>query len=75
MQKTAASIVKANDVIVEGRFCLNINQPGPESESSHRSVLPQVRLLEKNTDYAVIEITCGCGSKIRLRCDYDATTA
>lgn len=75
MQKAAASILKADEVIVEGRFCLNLDPPGQKSSSEilSRSVHPQVRLVEKNPDYAVMEITCSCGSKIRIRCDYDIT--
>ncbi|MHC4748205.1 MAG: hypothetical protein ACYS18_12960, partial [Planctomycetota bacterium] len=41
------------------------NQP-----KSTTSVQPQARILESRPDFAVIEITCSCGKKTNLRCEY-----
>jgi hypothetical protein len=29
-----------------------------------------VRIAESNSEFAVLEITCSCGSKINVRCEY-----
>lgn len=31
---------------------------------------PQARLVEKTDTYAVIEVTCGCGQKVSVLCEY-----
>ncbi len=30
----------------------------------------QARIVESNTDYAVIEVTCSCGQKSHIQCNY-----
>jgi hypothetical protein len=72
MVKTAGRILKSNDVKFEGRFHLDLAQVGSDL-SKHQAVVstePQVRVLENHPEYAVIEVTCCCGRKISLKCDY-----
>ena len=30
----------------------------------------QARIVESNTDYAIIEVTCSCGQKSHIQCNY-----
>ena len=34
------------------------------------AVAQQARIIESNADYAVIEITCACGTKSHIQCNY-----
>ena len=78
MPRLAGRILKAGDIKLEGQFHLDVAQPGPRPQKDKSAVLstPQVRIMEKHPEFAVIEVTCCCGSKTYLRCDYvaDQTT-
>jgi hypothetical protein len=72
MAITVRHILKSEDVKIEGRFQLmaeqmeqNLSQQGNTVSTS-----PEVRIVEKHSEYAVIEITCACGRKTCLRCEY-----
>ena len=72
MIKAAGRILKSNDVKLEGRFHLDAAKAGsgmPRQQVAASSA-PQVRVVENNPEYAVIEVTCGCGRKMSLKCDY-----
>ena len=74
MTKSAARILKADDIKLDGRFQLNISQsePPPLKDESKPFVAPQARIIDKQAEFAVIEITCSCGIKTHLRCEYAA---
>ncbi len=74
MPKLAGRILKADDIKLEGQFHLDVAQQGPIQQKEKSAVLstPQVRIMENNSEFAVIEVTCCCGSKTYLRCDYAA---
>ena len=73
MEKAARHILKSNDVRLEGRFRLGTGQPpqGPAGKkggvASHE---PAARLVENNPEFAVVEVTCSCGTKTRIKCEY-----
>jgi hypothetical protein len=71
---THSRIIKASDVKVEGQFVLEIMpiEPKEQKQTSTDLVEPQVRILQSESEYSVIEITCSCGESIHLRCDYTA---
>jgi hypothetical protein len=75
MIQVAARVLRADSVKVEGRLSLDLAQahPQPPKAKNAVSVKPQVRILENHPDFAVIEITCSCGTKTNLRCEYAAT--
>ena len=75
MIKTAGRILKSNDVKLEGRFHLDVAQVGSDlpEQQAVASAKPQVRILENNPQYAVIEVTCSCGSKMSIKCEYAKT--
>jgi len=77
MIKTAGRILKSNDVKLEGQFHLEVTNAGlqvPKTQAAASSE-PQVRVLENHPQYAVIEVTCGCGRKMSLKCEYATATA
>ncbi len=72
MKKTAGHILKGSDVKLEGQFHLDLGQVAPvrAKEKSVASVTPQAQIVENYPEFAVIEITCSCGTKTYLRCEY-----
>ncbi|UCC23584.1 MAG: hypothetical protein JSW23_05895 [Planctomycetota bacterium] len=74
MIQATARILRADSVKVEGRLSLDLTQAHPQlpRAAGAASAQPQVRILENHPDFAVIEITCSCGAKTNLRCEYAA---
>ena len=72
MIRTAGWIIKSKDVKLKGRFLLDVTKVGLDSTKQQVAALsePKVRVLEIHPQYAVIEVTCGCGTKMSLKCDY-----
>ena len=72
MEKAAGHILKSDNVKLEGRFRLNIEQDAPNSSNKRNvaSVPAQVRIVENHPEFAVIEVTCGCGEKTHIKCEY-----
>lgn len=72
MTETTGRILKQADVRVQGQFHLNLNQgtltePGGQNNVQ---VMPEVRLIENNREFAIIELTCSCGRKTQVKCRY-----
>jgi hypothetical protein len=75
--KTSGRILKSDDVKFEGQYHLDVAQAG-SSQPQHRGTAlaaPQVRILENHPEYAVIEVTCSCGTRTCLRCEYAGAQA
>lgn len=72
MVKTAGRILKSEDFKLEGQFHLDIAQRDPDLQKQTVTVssAPKIRMLENHPEYAVIEITCSCGTRISVRCEY-----
>lgn len=72
MGKAAGHILKSNNVKLEGQFRLDAGHgiPGSANERSATLDSAQVRIVENQPEFAVIEVTCGCGAKINIRCEY-----
>ncbi len=77
MQRSAGRILKAGDIKLEGQYRLDVSQQGQYIKKDKTAALstPQVRITENHPEFAVIEVTCRCGSKTYLRCDYAAAQA
>ena len=73
MEKAAGRILKNHNVKMEGLFRLKAG-PTPQSsgrkKSGEASSPPQVRVVEKHPEFAVVEVTCSCGEKTDIRCEY-----
>ena len=72
MVKVTSRILKADDVTFEGQFQLDVTNTGPTVPKGKNmaSIVPSANIIESNSDFAVIEITCSCGRITRLRCEY-----
>lgn len=77
MKNASGRILKSSDVKVEGKFTLDVMQIGSDSpkQASTALVEPQVRIVESESEFSVIEITCSCGEKMNLRCEYAGAKA
>jgi hypothetical protein len=77
MIKTVGRIIKSKDIKLEGRFLLDVANLGSDlpMPQAAASTTPQVRVLESHPQYAVIEVTCSCGRKMSLKCDYAGAIA
>ena len=78
MRKTTrAKILKGSEVKVEGKFTLEVTQVEQETpqETSTGLIEPQVRIVQSESEFSVIEITCSCGESLNLRCEYTAVKA
>jgi hypothetical protein len=72
MTQSTSRILKSCDVEVEGRFHLDFGH-SPASAQNNRNLTggaAKVKMLENQNEYAVMEITCPCGRKTVIRCDY-----
>ncbi len=69
MMKTSGRILKRQDVELQGQYRLDVGRAGC-SPSETGSVPKQARILENHPQYAVIEVTCSCGARMILRCEY-----
>lgn len=80
MGRTVGQILKAQDVKLEGRFQLDLFQAGasgPQNVNGTSSTPQTARVVENGSDCAIVEITCSCGTKTCLKCEYvgaDAST-
>ena len=73
MGRTVGQILKAQDVKLEGRFQLDLFQvgtSGPQNANGASSTPPAARVVENSPDCAIVEITCSCGTKTCLKCEY-----
>lgn len=72
MSEAAGQILRGDDVKFEGKFHLDVVQAG---SSLQQKKIPsvgaqQVRIVQNNPDFAVIEMICSCGAKTLLKCEY-----
>ena len=75
MKKTTGRILKNNDTKIEGRVQLNVigaNQKTPLKRQGIADIEPQINITESNSEFAIIEVKCSCGTMIHLRCEYAA---
>ena len=65
-------ILKSGDVEVEGQLHLDLGAAVPSTQNSRNVAvgITKVRILENQNEYAVMEVTCTCGRKTIIRCDY-----
>jgi len=71
MEAPLGRILKGSNVELEGRLHLEAPQAGARSpQKSHAAAEPGVHIVKKHPDFALIEVTCSCGEKMYLRCEY-----
>ena len=72
MENRVSQIIKSDKVELEGQYHIDAVQAQIKQSQKQNPALttPQVRILENNPEYAVIDITCSCGTEMSVRCDY-----
>jgi hypothetical protein len=72
MQKAAGRILKSEEVTLEGRIRLDVPhlQPNLPKGTAAASATQQARIVENHPEFAVVEITCSCGRRTYLKCEY-----
>ncbi len=73
-------VLKKNQYSISGKARLGPDGSGASAPKAGPGATPQsrgiqqVRVVESNTDYAILEVTCGCGSKGYVQCNYAELT-
>ena len=78
MGKTTGHIIKAHNVKLEGQFHLDLTQVGssrPPKMKNAPANTPMARVVENRPEFAVLEITCSCGTKMCVKCEYAGVEA
>jgi hypothetical protein len=72
MEKAAGYILKGDQVNLEGKIQIGIQQvDSAQIEKTEPSgTIHQVQIVEKHPEFAVVEIICSCGARALLRCEY-----
>jgi hypothetical protein len=73
MTLTAGRVLRSGNVKLDGCYQLEvIGAPAGGGRNITRSAgqAPKVRVIRKESDFAIIEVTCGCGEVIQIRCNY-----
>jgi len=72
MTQATSRILKGSDVEVEGRFSLDLGHPPQPAQNSKNAAAgpAKVIILENQNEFAVMEVTCCCGRKTIVRCEY-----
>jgi len=79
-------VIKGDRVRMCGSVCLGLEaapghagaapvRPSASARADTRSpAAQQARILESNDEYAIIEVTCSCGAKSHVQCNYASLT-
>ena len=82
MTTATAHVLKSDQVTIEGSFQLSQAMPGydphnnpggsvPGTVQPHNTTPAQAVIVENHPQYAIIELTCRCGQKTYLKCQYE----
>ncbi len=73
MQKNQTNLLKSNEVKIEGQFHLDVGPTAapPQQQANPNLAASHVRILENHPEYALIELTCTCGNKSHIKCQYE----
>lgn len=72
MLQTMNRILKSDEVEIDGRCHLEIGHAVSQAQHtrSNNIVAAKAKILDNTNEYALIELTCACGRKTLVRCDY-----
>jgi len=72
MSKATGRIIKADSVRLQGKIQLAAASGKTVLTKGKNAVLVplQAHIVETSPEYAVIEVTCSCGAKTYLKCEY-----
>ncbi len=74
------TVLKKHQVKEGGRLRLPARSGGVAGGSgTHRPVsaggIPQAKVVESTADYAILEVSCGCGQTLYIQCNYALPTS
>lgn len=77
MNEAATAVIKNNEVHMAGKVRLGEvtgrpAQPAPAAGAPRpqHGAGPAVRIARTAEDHVIIEVTCGCGTKTMVRCNF-----
>lgn len=75
MTSGTMKLIKNNQIRVGGTACIGAGEKSvPVRPLTPSGAVPseplQARIVESNTDYAIIEVICSCGQKTHIQCNY-----
>jgi hypothetical protein len=71
MEQVAQRVIKADDVNLNGQVSLGLNAAAaPKGSPPTDRTGAGAFIVEKNSQFMVVEITCSCGKKTYLKCDF-----
>jgi len=70
MKKMPEHILKSTDVNFEGQYRIDLAPTAPAGKHTH-SAPPKVRIVQNDPQFALLEITCPCGTKTNVKCQYN----
>lgn len=75
MENKVSRVLKKDEVIVEGQRHLDVDVSRANMQQGVGAATgaAQVRIVENSSEFAVIEVTCSCGKKTHLKCQYANT--
>jgi hypothetical protein len=76
MANGTGRIIKGKNVEFKGQVRVGVLETAP-SQPKEKSAAgePTVRIVESHPEFAIIELTCSCGTRTHLRCEYPAAEA
>jgi len=75
MAEKVSRVLKKDAVTVEGQRHLDVAGSGTNMQQGRAAVAgaPQAKIVENSSEFAVIEVTCSCGRKSHIKCQYANT--
>ncbi|MHC4293469.1 MAG: hypothetical protein ACYSTX_04170 [Planctomycetota bacterium] len=74
MENASSHILKGDQVQFDGAFQLNsatsARQPVRKKSAPSSSMSVQAVIVEHNDEFALVEVTCSCGTIIPVKCTY-----
>ena len=77
MMQTMNRILKSSEVEIDGRCNLDIGRSVSPAHpgKNNTDTAAKVKILDNNNEYTLIELTCSCGQKTLVRCEYGNVSA
>jgi hypothetical protein len=74
MDERTQRVIPADNVKIDGQVQLGLNNaaglPKSAAASSSDPNAPGAFIVEKNSEFMIVEVTCTCGKKTYLRCEF-----
>ena len=72
MPKTTGRILRPSEVNFEGVFKLELTPTAASTAAptSTAAVPQKITIVENTPEFALVEVTCSCGTKTLVRCEY-----